>query len=90
VNGGTLIKVLITSCRCLSITVQNYAHQMVGSQNGPISGEVVKVVHDDSDEQVQDEERADDKKGDEIRIGKVGTAASGIICILAVLITQDV
>jgi len=27
---------------------------MMGTQNGPISGKIVKVVHDDSHEQVDD------------------------------------
>ena len=52
--------------------------QVMWSQNGPISSQVVKVVHDDGDEEIEDEKGTDDEEGDEVRIGEVG-AASGRI-----------
>ena len=37
-------------------------------------GEVVKVVHDDSHEEVQHEEAAEEDEGDKVSIGEVRTA----------------
>ena len=36
--------------------------KMVGTKDGPIPSEVVEVVHDDSNEEVEDEEGADNAK----------------------------
>ena len=36
--------------------------EMVGSEDGPVPGQVVKVVHDDGNKQVEDEEGADDEE----------------------------
>ena len=63
---------------------------MVRSQDGPIPGEVVKVVHDDSNEQVENEERTDHKEGNKVGIGKVGTAACRVACILWPHVTEHV
>ena len=56
--------------------------EMVGAQNGPIPGQVVKVVHDDGDEQVEDEEWADDEEGDEVDESEVGAATGGVVGVL--------
>ena len=48
---------------------------MVSSKYGPVSGEVVKVVHDDGHEQVEDEEAAHDEEADEVDVGNVIAAA---------------
>ena len=48
---------------------------MVRTQDAPVTSEVVKVVHDDSHEQVEDEEAADDEETDEVDISKVVTTA---------------
>lgn len=63
---------------------------MVRSENGPISCEIVKVVHDDSNKQVQDEERANHKERDEIGISKVCSTTCGVIGVLAVQVAQDI
>lgn len=39
------------------------------SKNGPISGQVVKIVHDDGHEQVDDEKRAQADKRDKVGYG---------------------
>ena len=44
-----------------------------------VPGEVVKVVHDDSDEQVKHEEAAEEDEGDEEDKGDVG--AAGLVWI---------
>ena len=41
------------------------------TENGPIPGEIVEVVHDDRDEQVEDEEAAEDEEGDEVEVGDI-------------------
>ena len=47
----------------------------MSSKDGRVSGEIVKVVHNDSNEQVEDEEAADDEEADEVNVGKVVPAA---------------
>ena len=42
---------------------------MMRTKNGPISRQVVKVVHDDGDEQVDDEKRAQANKRDKVGNG---------------------
>ena len=44
--------------------------QVVGAQDGAVSGEVVKVVHDDGHEQVEHQEGAKENEGNKIWIGK--------------------
>ena len=51
--------------------------QMVSTQDGTVSGEVVEVVHDDGHEQVEHEEAAEEDKGDKEEVGDV--AATGLI-----------
>ena len=55
--------------------------EMVGSENRPISGQVVEVVHDDGDEEIENEEGADDEEGDEVGIGEIRSATRRITCI---------
>ncbi len=43
-------------------------------QDGAVPGQVVEVVHDDGDEQVEHEERAEEDEGDEVGVGQVGPA----------------
>ena len=52
--------------------------EVVGTQDRPVAGEVVKVVHDDGHEEVEDEEAADDEEGDEVEVGKVRPATSAL------------
>ena len=63
--------------------------EMVGAQNGPIPGQVVKVIHDDGNEQVENEEGTDNEKGDEIRVGEIGTTTRRISGIFGKRITYD-
>ena len=66
--------------------------QVVGTQDGPVPGQVVKVVHDDGDEQVEDEEGAHDEEGDEVRVSKVRSASlvGGPLSVVRPLITFHV
>ena len=43
-------------------------------QNGPVAGEVIKVVHDDSNKEIEDQEGTDDEEADEVDIRKVASA----------------
>ena len=49
--------------------------QMMRAKDGPITGEVVKVVHDDGNEQVENQEGTNDKETDEERISHIGSAS---------------
>ena len=50
--------------------------QMMSPKDGAVPGEIVKVVHDDSHEQVEHEEAAEEDKSDEEKVGDV--AATGL------------
>lgn len=52
--------------------------QMMRTQDGRVSGQVVKVVHDDCHEQVEHEERAEEDEGDKVDVGEVGAAHFGV------------
>ena len=41
------------------------------SENGPISCEIIKIVHDDSNKKVENQEGTNDEEGDEVDVGKV-------------------
>ena len=43
----------------------------MGPKNGPVTCQVVKIVHDDSNKQVEDEEGTEDEETDEVDVGKV-------------------
>ena len=62
--------------------------KMVGAKDGPITGQVVEVVHDDGDEQVEDEEGADDEERDKVRVGEVGAAPGRIAGVLAPIVAD--
>ena len=47
---------------------------MVGTQDRTVSGEVIKVVHDDGHEQVEHEEAAEEDEGDKEEVGDVAAA----------------
>ena len=49
--------------------------EMMSAEDGRVSGQVVKVVHDDGDEQVEHQEGAEKDEGDEVGVGK-GRSAS--------------
>ena len=48
--------------------------EMVGPQNGWVSSQVIKVVHDDGHEEVEHDERAQEDEGDEVDV-RQGRAA---------------
>ena len=50
--------------------------QVVGAEDGPVTGEIVKVVHDDGHKQVEDKEGAEDEETDEVNVGEVRAATS--------------
>ena len=54
----------------------NKLREMVRPKDGPIPGEVVKVVHDDGNEEVEDEKGANDEEADEVGIGHIGPTAA--------------
>ena len=64
--------------------------KMVGTKDGPIPSEVVKVVHDDSNEEVEDEEGADNEEADEVGIGNVGAATSFLSGIVRCFVTRSI
>ena len=49
----------------------NKLRKMVGTKDGPVPCKVVKVVHDDSNEEVENEEGANNEEADEVRVGNV-------------------
>ena len=48
---------------------------MMGTQDGPVTGEVVKVVHDDGNKQVEDQEGTDHKEADKEWVGHIGATS---------------
>ena len=48
--------------------------KVVGAKDGGVPREVVKVVHDDSHEEIEHEEAAQEDKGDEEEVGDVAAA----------------
>ena len=48
--------------------------KMVSAKDGGVPREVVKVVHDDSHEEIEHEEAAQEDKGDEEEVGDVAAA----------------
>jgi len=70
--------------------------QMMRSEDGPIPGEIIKIVHDDSNEKVENQEGTNDKEGDEVDVGKVGSTksyGSSLFClytIIRILIANDI
>lgn len=59
-------------------------------QNGRIACQIVKVVHDDSHEQIQHEKGAEEDEGDKIQVGHLRAAClvwvQGLACRLVVLV----
>ena len=53
----------------------NKLRKMVGTKDGPVPCKVVKVVHDDSNEEVDHDEGAEEDEGDEVDVGDVRAAA---------------
>ena len=68
--------------------IKNHS-QKLSHQNRPISGQVVEVVHDDSDEQVQDQKGTDNKEGDEIRICEIRATTVRTSAIFGFVIAND-
>ena len=64
--------------------------KMVGTKDGPIPGEVVKVVHDDSNKEVENEEGTNNEEADEVRVGNVRATSSLLSCIIRCLVTWSI
>ena len=47
---------------------------MVRAQDGAVSRQVVEAVHNDGDDDVQHDERAQEDEADEVEVGHVGSA----------------
>ena len=63
--------------------------KVMRSQDGPIPCEVIEVVHDDSDEQVEDEEGADHEERDEVNISEIRATTTLVSGIFWPLVTDD-
>ena len=50
--------------------------EVMGTKDGPISGQVIKVIHDDRNKEVEDKEGTNDKETDEVDVSKVSSTAS--------------
>jgi hypothetical protein len=48
--------------------------QVVGPEDGGVTGQVVKVVHDDRHKEVQHDEAAEEDEGDKVDVGHVRPA----------------
>ena len=66
----------------------NKLSKMMRTQDGPITSEVVKVVHDDSNEQVENQEGADNEEADEEWIGNIGSTTFWFTSIIRLWITD--
>lgn len=53
--------------------------EVVGAQDRRVPRQVVKVVHDDGDEQVQHEERTEEYERDEVGVGDVRSTAAWLL-----------
>ena len=60
----------------------NKFSQVMGAKNGPIPGKVIKVVHDDGNEKVEDKEGTDDEESDKVYIGKIRTTSTFLASIV--------
>lgn len=49
---------------------------MVGAKDGRVPRQVIEIVHNDGDEQIQHQERAEEDERDEIGVGYVRAAAT--------------
>ena len=56
--------------------------QVMGPEDGPITSEVVKVVHDDGHKQVEDQEGGHNKEGCEVDIGNIATTTSRFVSFI--------
>ena len=45
--------------------------EMVGAEDGAVARQVVEAVHDDGDDDVQHDERAEKDEGNEVEVGHV-------------------
>ena len=54
----------------------------MGAKNGPIPGKVIKIVHDDGNEKVEDKEGTDDEESDKVYIGKIRTTGPFLASIV--------
>ena len=64
--------------------------QMMRAKDGPITGEVVKVVHDDGNEEVEDEEGANDEEAYEVGIGDIGATPSLFSRVVRCFVTRSI
>ena len=68
----------------------NKLGKMVGTKDGPVPREVVKVVHDDRNEEVENEEGAHNEEADEVRVGNVRPTSSLLSCIIRCLVAWSI
>merc|ERR1719429_881492 len=64
--------------------------EMVWTEDGPVASEVIKVVHDDGNEEVEHQEGTDDEEADEVDVGKVAPTALWFSSIVGSLIALHV
>ena len=63
--------------------------KMMRTKNGPITGEVVKVVHNDGNEQVENQEGTNNKETDEERISHIRSTSFRFSSIIRIGITNS-
>ena len=56
--------------------------QVMWSKDRPVSGEVIKVVHDDSNKQVENQEGTNDEESDKVNVGKIRATARFLTSIV--------
>lgn len=55
--------------------------EMMGAQDRRVPREIIEVVHDDGDEEIQHEKRAEEDERHEVSVGDVGAATARLILI---------
>ena len=66
-----------TKLFCTSLRVKN-TDQMMRTQNWAVLYEIVKVIHDNGNEEVEDKKATDEDETGEEEVGEVWSAACGI------------
>ena len=68
----------------------NKLGKMMGTKDGPVPCKVVKVVHDDSNKEVENEEGANNEEADEVGVGNVRATSSLLSYIIRSLVTWSI
>lgn len=55
--------------------------EMMGAQDRRVPSEIVEIVHDDGDEEIQHEKRAEEDERHEVSVGDVGAATVRLVLL---------